>query len=132
WIFDSIEPGNYLFEITAEYVAGESLPASLAITVTSNEDILQPVFGLCNYPNPFNPSTTISYSVPTDGDVALSIYNARGQLVNTLVNEYKSKGRYLIAWQAKDLRGASVASGVYFLRLRSGNQSISRKILLTK
>ncbi|MCB5269964.1 MAG: T9SS type A sorting domain-containing protein, partial [Candidatus Cloacimonadaceae bacterium] len=87
---------------------------------------------LCNYPNPFNPSTTISYSVPTDGDVALSIYNARGQLVNTLVNEYKSKGRYLIAWQAKDLRGASVASGVYYLRLRSGNQSISRKILLTK
>ena len=87
---------------------------------------------LANYPNPFNPSTTISYSIPADGNVNVSIYNVKGQLVNTLVSEYKSKGNYQIVWQGKDSNGRSVASGLYFARLVSGGKSISGKMLLMK
>ena len=90
------------------------------------------VLGIENYPNPFNPSTTISYCVPADGDVSLTIYNARGQLVNTLVSEPKTKGNYQVVWAGKDSRGNSVASGLYFTRLVSEGKSISKKMLLMK
>ncbi len=102
---------------------------------TGNEDVINPpanALQLANYPNPFNPSTTISYSVPADGNVNVSIYNVKGQLVNTLVSEYKSKGNYQIIWQGKDSNGRSVASGLYFARLVSGGKSISGKMLLMK
>lgn len=87
---------------------------------------------LNSYPNPFNPSTTISYSIPDDGEISLTIYNAKGQLVNTLVSEYKSKGNYQVAWHGKDSNGSSVASGLYFTRLVSGKDTIINKILLMK
>ena len=96
-----------------------TIPISTALNVT-------------NYPNPFNPSTTISYSVPTDGEVSLYIYNARGQLVNTLVSEHKNRGNYQVVWQGRDMSGRSVASGLYFTRLVTGGKSISNKMLLMK
>ena len=102
---------------------------------TGNEDVINPpanALQLANYPNPFNPSTTISYSIPAGGNVNVSIYNVKGQLVNTLVSEYKSKGNYQIVWQGKDSNGRSVASGLYFARLVSGGKSISGKMLLMK
>lgn len=90
------------------------------------------VLRLTNYPNPFNPSTTINYSVPADGNVTLTIYNARGQLVNTLVSEPKAKGNYQVVWNGKDSRGNPVASGLYITRLVSGGKSIGKKMLLMK
>lgn len=90
------------------------------------------VLRLTNYPNPFNPSTTISYSVPADGNVTLTIYNARGQLVNTLVSEPKAKGNYQVVWNGKDSGGNPVASGLYITRLVSGGKSIGKKMLLMK
>ncbi len=88
--------------------------------------------GIRNYPNPFNPSTTISYSVPDNGDVTITIYNAKGQLVNTLVNEYKNKGNYQVIWNGRDIKGNSVASGLYFTRLVSGGETVKNKMLLMK
>ena len=85
-----------------------------------------------NYPNPFNPSTTISYSVPVNGDIRLEIYNAKGQLVNTLVNEYKEQGKYQIVWSGKDKNGNLVSSGIYFSRVASGGKSLTCKMLLMK
>lgn len=88
--------------------------------------------GIRNYPNPFNPSTTISYSVPDNGDVTITIYNAKGQLVNSLVNEYKNKGNYQVIWNGKDINGNSVASGLYITRLVSGGETVKNKMLLMK
>jgi len=102
---------------------------------TGNDEELNPAISamqLANYPNPFNPSTTISYNVPSDGNVTLTIYNAKGQLVNVLVNEHKNNGNYQMVWNGKDSSGNSVASGLYFTRLVSGGKSISKKLLLMK
>jgi hypothetical protein len=85
-----------------------------------------------NYPNPFNPSTTIQYGVPRDGAVAIDIYNVMGQKIRTLVDDYRAAGRYVATWDGRDDRGYVVGSGVYFYRLTSGNTGIVKKMLLLK
>ncbi len=85
-----------------------------------------------NYPNPFNPSTTIAYEITKAQSTTLGIYNMRGQLIRTLVDEHKSAGRHTIVWDGKDSSGSSVSSGIYFYRLKSGRLTTSRKMILTK
>ncbi len=98
-----------------------------------------------NYPNPFNPTTTIHYSVKgkaadsgrrtADGfslHTTLKIYNIRGQLVKTLVNEPKSAGDYEVVWDGKDEKGNSLASGIYFYQIVVGEQTQTRRMLLLK
>ncbi|MFA7543088.1 MAG: T9SS type A sorting domain-containing protein, partial [Candidatus Cloacimonadaceae bacterium] len=85
-----------------------------------------------NYPNPFNPSTTISFSLPSDMACKLEIYNIRGQIVHTLLNENMMAGKHSIVWDAKDANGSSVSSGVYFYRLVTPNSSQTSKMLLMK
>jgi flagellar hook assembly protein FlgD len=82
---------------------------------------------LANYPNPFNPSTTISYGVDMDAIVNVSIYNVYGQLVETLVNEYKNAGIHTIVWNAENH-----ANGMYILKLNSPYTSEVKKITLLK
>ncbi|MFH2057246.1 MAG: T9SS type A sorting domain-containing protein, partial [bacterium] len=80
-----------------------------------------------NYPNPFNPTTTISYSLPEAAPVRLEIFNVVGQQVTTLVDQYQSPGDYQIEWNA-----SSVASGVYFYRLTVNDFVETKKMILTK
>jgi hypothetical protein len=85
-----------------------------------------------NYPNPFNPSTTISYSLKDDAKVVLEVYNIKGQLVKTLAGGLMSKGKHSIVWEGKDNAGTQCASGIYLYKLRTGNTSITRKMMLLK
>ena len=85
-----------------------------------------------NYPNPFNPETTISYSVKDAGAVSIEIYNAKGQLVRTLVNEHKATGNYSIVWNGRDNNNQAVSSGVYFYKMLAGKYSSTRKMILMK
>lgn len=85
-----------------------------------------------NYPNPFNPSTTISFAVPTAGEVTLSIYNIRSQLVRTLVSGSLVAGRHQVVWKGLDARGLQVASGIYVSRLAADNFVAYKKLVLTK
>ena len=85
-----------------------------------------------NYPNPFNPSTTIKYSVPVISNVKLSIYNMMGQLVKTLVNETKAPGFYNVQWNSKNENNVKVTSGIYFYRFESGNYVSNNKMILLK
>ena len=73
---------------------------------------------LTNYPNPFNPTTKISFSIPDDSNVELSIYNIKGQNIKTLAHEHYSKGEYSVDWDGEDASGEKVGSGVYFYKLR--------------
>jgi hypothetical protein len=80
-----------------------------------------------NYPNPFNPSTIIAYQVPVSGHVTLTVYNALGKEIVTLVNEEKIAGAYYINFNAHNL-----ASGIYFYNLKSDNFSQTKKMILLK
>ena len=87
---------------------------------------------LGNHPNPFNPSTSISYSLGADGFVSLRIYNTLGEEVATLVNEYQSAGTRTAVWNGRNEYGATVASGIYIYRLTAGNVVLSEKMLFMK
>ena len=80
-----------------------------------------------NYPNPFNPSTTIQYSIPGSGNVSLRIYNALGEVVADLVNEYQQPGIYKVNFNAEVLD-----SGIYFYKLNMNNYSSVKKMILIK
>jgi serine protease len=85
-----------------------------------------------NYPNPFNPSTTIDFSLPSAGEVTLEVYNILGAKVATLVNGSLSAGRHSVVWNSTTDGGAPVSSGVYFYRLVTGDQVMTKKMMLLK
>jgi hypothetical protein len=85
-----------------------------------------------NFPNPFNPTTTISYSLPRRTSVRLEIYNLLGQRVETLVNAEQAAGLHQVDWSAERSDGTSLASGIYFYRLEAGDIHETRKMLLMK
>ena len=84
------------------------------------------------YPNPFNPSTTISYQLPKISDVKISIYDILGNEIDILINENKYAGKYNIQWQGQDRFGKSVSSGKYFVVLDALNSRKVQKILFIK
>lgn len=85
-----------------------------------------------NYPNPFNPSTTIRFGLSQDDNVSLKIFNALGQEVATLVNEFRNAGYHDVVWNGTDNSGNQVTSGIYFYRLSTGSFVEVKKMLLTK
>ncbi len=85
-----------------------------------------------NVPNPFNPSTIVQYALPHDAQVNLVVYNVLGQHVATLVNEMQRAGMQSVTWDGTDATGHSVASGVYFYKLRAGDFTDTKKMLLLK
>jgi hypothetical protein len=80
-----------------------------------------------NFPNPFNPATTIIYQLPYSSNITLKIFNTLGEEIETLVNEYKTAGRYQTEFNATNL-----PSGVYFYQLRAGSFVQTKKMLLLK
>ena len=102
---------------------------------TNVEQILVPVndkLTATNYPNPFNPETTIEMNIPQPSNVKLTVFNMKGQVVNTLVDEFLNTGVYQKVWDGKDYRGNNVASGLYFYRLESEGQVVNKRMLLLK
>ncbi|MCK4545949.1 MAG: VCBS repeat-containing protein [Candidatus Eisenbacteria sp.] len=85
-----------------------------------------------NYPNPFNPQTIIAYRVGSAEEVELAVYDVSGRLVTTLVSERQRPGVYRVRWDGENAHGASAASGVYFYRLRVGEENFSKKMVLMK
>jgi hypothetical protein len=79
------------------------------------------------YPNPFNPSTTISYDVPSDMNINLAVYDIRGRMVTELANGMREQGRYDVIWNAENQ-----SSGVYFMKLVAGNTMKTQKMMLVK
>lgn len=87
---------------------------------------------LRNYPNPFNPSTTISFNLPSVMSCKLEIYNLKGQRVITLLNEARASGSHTITWSGLDDAGRPVSSGLYFYRLTTPQNIVSAKMLMLK
>ena len=85
-----------------------------------------------NFPNPFNPSTSISYSIPINSSVSLKVYSLLGKEILTLVNEFKTQGEYSVQWDAKNSLGNKVPSGVYFYKLATRDFTQTKKMILLK
>ncbi len=79
------------------------------------------------YPNPFNPVTSIAYSLPQNGNVELIVYNIQGRQIETLINDFQTAGYYSINWNA-----TSYPSGVYLIRMESGEFTQTQKVVLVK
>ncbi|MFQ5641004.1 MAG: T9SS type A sorting domain-containing protein [bacterium] len=85
-----------------------------------------------NYPNPFNPETTIEYQIPRATHVKLAIYNLLGDKVMALVDELKSAGSHSVTWNGENDMGVPVSSGIYFYKLRSNKITKVRKLTLLR
>ena len=85
-----------------------------------------------NYPNPFNPSTVISYDLSRETAVKLNVYDMKGRRINALVNQVQSAGRHHVRWNAKDARGNGISAGVYLYRLEAGGKVFTEKMIFMK
>jgi len=100
----------------------------------STESVLLPIEYdiLNNYPNPFNPETTINYSIPKTAWMSLSIYDIRGELVSTIIDEVMSPGDYSVTWKGNNFINRQMPTGIYFAILKTNKILISHKLLLMK
>ena len=85
-----------------------------------------------NYPNPFNPATTISYWVPKAGDVSVTIFDMLGHEIKTLAVGFHSSGTHRVSWNATNTVGKPVSGGVYFYVIHSGNTTVKEKMIFLK
>lgn len=87
---------------------------------------------LQNYPNPFNPSTSISFSLNKQDNVEISIYDVKGELVSTLLNETKNPGFHEVEWNGLNSHGKRQSSGVYFYEIKTGSERAVKKMMMLK
>ena len=85
-----------------------------------------------NYPNPFNPATTIEFDLPVSGDVKLSIYNLLGEEVATLINGNLEAGKHSVVWEGMNNSKNLVSSGVYFYSIKAGSFNAVKKMILIR
>lgn len=85
-----------------------------------------------NFPNPFNSATRINFSLDEPGLVEIKIYNVLGQYIKTLLSQYKERGEYSVLWTGKDDKNRMVSSGIYFCRVKVGQQITIRKMLMSR
>lgn len=131
--------GNYSVDLIINDNREETIiPIELTVTGTNTQNDITGLETklLGNYPNPFNPETTIKYNLKNSSDVTLTIYNVKGQLVRTLVNSSQIAGIHSTVWNGKDTNGRNVSSGIYFSTLdvkdEEGDYTSVKKIILMK
>jgi flagellar hook assembly protein FlgD len=101
----------------------------------SDEDVVEmPVLNelQANYPNPFNPTTTIGFAVASEGEVSIVVYNLKGQRVRGLISGVYRAGSHSVTWDGTDDAGRAVSSGVYFYRMVAGEYSEIKRMMLLK
>ena len=100
---------------------------------TASDENLPKIFSLQhNFPNPFNPTTTIQYTLPKASVVEILIFNTLGQKVRTLVNEQQQPGYYQVQWDGTNDLGQQLTSGIYFYQIIAGEFTMMKKMLLVK
>jgi flagellar hook assembly protein FlgD len=113
-----LAPGNYLYrlkqiDLDGTFVFLHEVTTSIGPPAT---------FALhTNFPNPFNPATTISFDVPMTATIDLQVFDLNGHLVRTLLHEEREPGRHRLVWDGKNANGEGSASGIYLVRLKSGD-----------
>ncbi len=135
------DPGEYLLIAYLGTYPSDTLDTDttgftkLASGVAKDQGAAPSLFGTRlegNYPNPFNPSTTIRYTLSHDASVSIRVYNMLGQEVATLVDGFQKAGEQSVVWNGVNNFGQSVASGLYIYRLQAGNTVLSHKMMFAK
>jgi hypothetical protein len=128
----STSPYTYYFVTATDFSGNEGKPAVINAVSGVGENPRQYVLSVSAYPNPFNPRTTIRYTLPSHGHVTVSIYDARGAQVSVLWDGEKPAGAYTIPWDGRNESGTVVSSGLYYARVGFGGETRAYKMLLLK
>jgi len=140
-LFCDPENGDFLLATSSECLPANNTCAILigaqeeGCAISTGVAASRPVpslLAMSSHPNPFNPQTTITYSLPGSGPVRMSIYDVSGRRIRSLVDDPNREGPHVVRWDGRDGRGVAVTSGVYFARLAFGNQVRSHKLVLLK
>lgn len=136
WDYSKLRATVYIQDMNSRSIlqAGTNFLTEIDdLELSGVEDQMASAFVLkANYPNPFNPSTTISFNLPRDEQVEIAVYSVDGARVATLASEVMTAGDHQVQWMGKDSSGASVASGAYFYRLTTPSYSETRVMTLIK
>jgi len=125
----SVEPGkSYYYELVIRTQVGQDIRSPVATVTTPG---LESKLGQ-NFPNPFNPTTTIEYTLSERSRVAIAIFDASGSLVARIDEGVRGAGQHRVEWNGRDTSGGTVASGVYFYRLEGAEHVGGRKMVLLK
>jgi len=124
---------NFDFELVNASVSIDNVINAVSKLASVTVQAVPTVYSINqNFPNPFNPTTTIEYSIPQAGNVNLVIYNMAGQKVRTLVNENQPAAYKKVVWDGRNDMGETVGAGMYFYKLVSGNFTKIQKMTLIK
>ncbi len=125
---EDVEPGSsYTYRILVEDREGKRI-----LFETEPMDVPSIPMTLSNHPNPFNPSTVIEYSLPSQGRVSISVYDVNGKLVRRLVDRDIEAGVHSVVWNGLDDRKSAQPSGIYFCRLCLGKAEVTSKLVLLR
>ena len=125
-------PYVYYYVTATDFSGNESKPAKVNSLSGVGGTPKSYVLSVSNYPNPFNPRTTVSYTVPSRGVVSVVVYDARGARVTTLFKGERAAGAYSVDWDGRTDDAAVAASGVYFARIEHASGTRSKKMVLLK
>jgi Carboxypeptidase regulatory-like domain/FlgD Ig-like domain len=132
----NVSPEDHTFFVTAVYISGESEASNAfdLVFVGIESQLLSNDHHLTAYPNPFNPTTTISFSLNTETveNAELVIYNLKGQRVKQLVNDQLTSGQHSVVWNGMDENNKFVSSGIYCYKLKAGIFEQTKKMILMK
>jgi hypothetical protein len=128
----SASPYVYYFATATDFSGNEGKPAVVNSLSGVDGTPKSYVLSISSYPNPFNPETTIRYTLPSKGRVTIAVYDARGARVATLLDEERQAGAFTLPWDGRGDDGERVSSGVYFAKLTLGEQTRAYKMVLLK
>ena len=136
YVDENVPIGTHTYYVTALYGSYESGPSNeILVEMTETDFVLTPLFTELsgNYPNPFNPETTINFALKDAGNVRIDIYNIKGKKVRTLMDGHLETDFHSIVWDGKDDGSKTVSSGIYFYKMKAGDKYTStRKMILMK
>ncbi|MDD3052343.1 MAG: T9SS type A sorting domain-containing protein [Candidatus Cloacimonetes bacterium] len=133
--FTFIEEGVYPITLTvSNEISTDSVTINQQIFVSTEDNQAESLKALLfsNYPNPFNPDTKISFELAKNEEVSLDIYNLKGKHVKQLILEYLPKGKHIASWDGTGNQNDKLSSGIYFIRLKVGKITFTRKTVLLK
>ncbi len=131
----ALAAGTYYYNVAAVYGGGwiSAFSNGAEVTVDVDDIPIPLIIDLSgNYPNPFNPETTIKFALNEAGIVRIDVFNTKGQHVRTVVNEHLEAAYHSVVWDGKDANGVNVSSGVYFYKMDTGKYVSTKRMILMK